>query len=57
MIVVFSTGHFTQMVWKGSKEVGVGKAKTSGGKVIVVASYRPAGNMVGSFRENVAPPK
>lgn len=51
------TGHFTQMVWKGSKEIGVGKAKTSGGKVIVVASYRPAGNLVGSYKENVNPPK
>ncbi|XP_056011223.1 uncharacterized protein LOC125678534 [Ostrea edulis] len=50
------SGHFTQMVWKGSKEIGVGKAKTSGGKVIVVASYRPAGNLVGSFRENVSQP-
>lgn len=45
------------MVWKASKEIGVGKAKTSGGKVIVVASYRPAGNLVGSFTENVRPPK
>nr|XP_022326648.1 cell wall protein PRY3-like isoform X2 [Crassostrea virginica] len=51
------SGHFTQMVWKASKEIGVGKAKTSGGKVIVVASYRPAGNLVGSFTENVRPPK
>ncbi|XP_053381289.1 uncharacterized protein LOC123555358 isoform X2 [Mercenaria mercenaria] len=51
------SGHFTQMVWKGSKEMGIGKAKTSGGKVIVVANYRPAGNLVGSFVENVAPPK
>lgn len=37
--------------------MGIGKAKTSGGKVIVVANYRPAGNLVGSFVENVAPPK
>lgn len=51
------SGHFTQMVWKGSKEMGIGKAKTSGGKVIVVANYRPAGNLVGAFVENVAPPK
>lgn len=51
------SGHFTQMVWKGSKEMGIGKAKTSGGKVIVVANYRPAGNLVGSFVENVGPLK
>ena len=45
------------MVWKGSKEVGVGRAVTRDGKVIVVANYRPAGNMVGSFAANVLPPK
>ena len=45
------------MVWKGSKEIGVGKAQSRDGKTIVVASYRPAGNMVGSFRDNVLPPK
>lgn len=51
------SGHFTQMVWKDCKEMGIGKAKTSGGKVLVVANYRPAGNVVGHFRENVFPPK
>ncbi|KAK3593727.1 hypothetical protein CHS0354_013625 [Potamilus streckersoni] len=51
------SGHFTQMIWKESKEMGIGKAKTSGGKVIVVGSYRPAGNLVGHFVENVPPPK
>ncbi|WAR31976.1 GAPR1-like protein [Mya arenaria] len=51
------SGHFTQMVWKGSREMGIGKAKTSNGKVIVVANYRPAGNIVGHFVENVAPLK
>ena len=50
-------GHFTQVVWKGSKELGVGRAVTPDGKIIVVANYRPAGNMVGSFAANVLPPK
>lgn len=49
------SGHFSQMVWKGTKEIGIGKAKSSGGKVFVVASYRPTGNVVGHFVENVAP--
>lgn len=52
-----STGHFTQVVWKETKEVGFGKAKSGGGRVFVVGSYRPAGNMVGSFKDNVPPPK
>lgn len=50
-------GHFTQVVWKGSNEIGVGKARTKDGKMLVVANYRPAGNMTGSFRQNVLPPK
>jgi len=45
------------VVWKGSKEIGVGKAQTRDGKIIVVANYRPAGNMMGDFAKNVLPPK
>ncbi|CAG2247939.1 unnamed protein product [Mytilus edulis] len=51
------TGHFTQVVWKETKEVGFGKAKSSGGRVFVVGSYRPAGNMVGNYKDNVPAPK
>lgn len=49
-----SSGHFTQVVWKDSKELGVAFAK-SGGKIIVVANYYPAGNIIGHFAENVPP--
>eukprot|EP00916_Digyalum_oweni_P019550 GHVL01032535.1.p1 GENE.GHVL01032535.1~~GHVL01032535.1.p1 ORF type:complete len:247 (+),score=27.83 GHVL01032535.1:74-814(+) len=52
-----SSGHFTQVVWKGSKELGVGKAKDGKGKCIVVCNYRPAGNMIGDYKANVAKPK
>ncbi|XP_060893396.1 Golgi-associated plant pathogenesis-related protein 1-like isoform X2 [Labrus mixtus] len=49
-----NTGHFTQVVWKASTELGVGVA-TDGNKVFVVGQYRPAGNMnmSGYFEENV----
>ncbi|XP_059149240.1 Golgi-associated plant pathogenesis-related protein 1-like isoform X2 [Physella acuta] len=52
-----NTGHFTQVVWKSTKQLGMGKAKTSDGKVFVVGSYRPPGNYVGMYKENVLPPK
>ena len=61
MFHFFSTinliGHFTQVVWKASKEFGVGKAKTRDGKWFVVANYYPAGNVQGSYAENVFGPK
>jgi pathogenesis-related protein 1 len=43
------TGHYTQMVWKETREIGLGVAYTKKGGIIVVASYYPAGNMVGSY--------
>ena len=49
-------GHFTQVVWKGSEELGVGRATYNDGKFnyeIVVANYYPAGNMMGAFPDNV----
>ena len=53
-----STGHFTQVVWKSSKKLGMGIAFADGGrKVVVVAQYGPAGNMMGSFPQNVPPPR
>ena len=49
-------GHFTQIVWKGSTELGIGKAQTRDGKWLVVANYHPAGNFIGRNGENVLPP-
>ncbi|KAK3747390.1 hypothetical protein QZH41_002633 [Actinostola sp. cb2023] len=51
-----STGHFTQVVWKGSKELGMAKAKSSDGKFFVVGRYRPAGNFMSQFDANISPP-
>ncbi|KAJ8386717.1 hypothetical protein AAFF_G00166660 [Aldrovandia affinis] len=50
------TGHFTQVVWKDSKEVGVGLA-TDGNTVFVVGQYSPAGNISSGdyFNKNVLP--
>ncbi|OQR69098.1 golgi-associated plant pathogenesis-related protein 1-like, partial [Tropilaelaps mercedesae] len=45
--------RFTQLVWKSSQKVGIGKATIGAGKVIVVALYKPAGNVAGEFHNNV----
>ncbi|XP_055529626.1 uncharacterized protein LOC129721273 [Wyeomyia smithii] len=50
------TGHFTQVVWKDSRELGVGMASNRSGQIFVVANYDPPGNYIGSFAKNVAPP-
>ena len=34
----------------------MGKAKNREGKVVVVVCYRPPGNVVGLYEENVLPP-
>ncbi|XKL65869.1 hypothetical protein PGB90_009289 [Kerria lacca] len=53
---VLKCGHFTQMVWKNTKQVGFGMAKGRSGKVVIVANYLPAGNIIGQFIENVIHP-
>ncbi len=48
------TGHFTQMVWKGSEKMGCGVAKRNDGRTYkVVCHYFPAGNFLGEFEKNV----
>jgi len=49
--------NFTQLVWKGTKEVGFGLAKGSQGEILTVAYYYPAGNTKGDFEKNVLPAK
>ena len=46
------TGHFTQIVWKETKEVGFGKIEF-GDLLCLVALYYPAGNKFGEFTKNV----
>lgn len=50
------TGHFTQMVWQGSREIGFGAA-TQGRMSVAVALYSPAGNYIGEYNQNVKRPK
>lgn len=51
-------GHFTQLVWKGTTELGIGIAK-NGSAFFVVGRYRSAGNVTnaGYFAQNVLPLK
>ena len=53
----FATGHFTQVVWKGSRKLGIGFARGSyksfNNCLFVVGRYLEPGNMSGAFRENV----
>jgi hypothetical protein len=49
----FKAAQFSQMVWKDTKELGVGMGRTKNGKVIVVAGYWPRGNIIGQFLHNI----
>jgi len=44
-------GHYTQMVWKGTKTIGAGVAVVKEGRfkgrVVVVCNYDPPGNVIG----------
>lgn len=48
------TGHFTQVVWIGSTELGCGQA-TCNGLDVWVCQYGPPGNYEGQYRQNVLP--
>ena len=43
------TGHYTQMVWGNTTEIGIGVAVSKSGETYVVARYNPAGNFQGQF--------
>jgi len=47
------TGHFTQVVWKASQEMGAARSKDG---LYIVANYSPPGNFNGQNAKNVGPP-
>lgn len=47
-----STGHFTQVVWRATSQVGCGSASCNG-MDIWVCEYDPPGNVEGDYRQNV----
>ncbi len=57
----YQTGHFTQMVWKGTQKVGCGYVTCDGNNGtpgrFLVCEYSPAGNIAnhGFFANNVLP--
>jgi uncharacterized protein YkwD len=51
-----ATGHFTQVVWKGSTSLGCGAAKSKEQSYFIVCRYSPAGNVLGQFPQNVSRP-
>ena len=53
IVFVFALGHFTQVVWKDSRNFGIAKARSKSGKIIVVANYDPPGNFLGQYKDNV----
>ncbi|XP_065647709.1 uncharacterized protein LOC105846415 isoform X4 [Hydra vulgaris] len=50
--------HFTQLVWRGSKYFGMGKAVSKKNGLFctyIVALYKPHGNIMSQYKENVLP--
>ena len=50
-------GNFTQVVWASSREFGAAKCVADDGTQYVAALYKPAGNIVGEFKDNVKAPR
>jgi hypothetical protein len=49
----YATGHFTQISWKASTQLGCGYAPSCS---LYVCHYDPPGNVIGQFNENVFRP-
>lgn len=53
----FGAGHFTQLVWKSSKEYGVSAVYDGKKKVYITMEFDPPGNYLNSYVYNVFPIK
>lgn len=47
---------FTQVIWKSTTKLGIGRAESSSGNIYVVVYYSPKGNIEGEYHTNVFPP-
>lgn len=47
-----ATGHFTQVVWQSTTQIGCGMAQC-GNRTFIVCRYAPPGNYEGQFPQNV----
>lgn len=50
-----ATGHFTQVIWVGTRSVGCGSSECQGMR-LWVCHYDPPGNVLSLFPDNVLPP-
>lgn len=51
------TGHFTQVVWKGTTQIGCGATYCNNYRqIFYVCNYNPSGNYIGQNRANVIHP-
>ena len=48
------SGHFTQVVWRGTTQLGCGRSQCNGSDIIV-CEYDPPGNFEGEYAKNVLP--
>jgi len=51
------TGHFSQVIWKNTRQIGIAIAANSRGNIVVTAEYYPPGNIDSRpyFLQNVLP--
>ncbi|KAI1424448.1 CAP domain-containing protein [Xylaria sp. FL1777] len=50
------TGHFTQLVWKNTSDVGCGRRLCDGKGWYLACEYWPRGNIIGDFKDEVGRP-